>query len=690
MTCKLKISKSLILGFLLHTSLSTKAWAQHHHTPSVSGLIGLNTVPSARMDKEGTVRLGASYLDPYLHSYLGIQISKPLFINVRRSVETSNPFKDAEQVTPSADFKLKLKKENAYTPEIALGIQSALGHRKQSGEFIAASKRYNNFDITAGIGWGRYGTAGHINNPLKIINNNFASKRDIESSRNNTPSNWFRGEKVGFFVGVEYFLPTKGLSLKIDYGADRYAVEKAQSETFNAPSPFGIGLSYTPTQWINAGFGLQGKNKITARLNLKANIKNWQHTPSNQTHNKIKLLQTPPVTNLDKIYIQGKTVHAITTIPNNLSTPEHLANLIAHIEDDYSEQINQTKQYAITIKKSKIRGKTLYIPRKKYLEQLKTKTHSAEELWNITAIENKLPITSKKKQILPRKGIKARQILSLTLENHLSVTEERTGTLYRSSLITAARDIPFFNTINGAALRLNIIGNNKKIDSYSPINIPTVRSDLSGFSSKRIALENAYLGWVYSMPQQLHFLALGGYLEELHAGIGGEILYRPYKARYAIGADVWHINKRKPNTMINAGITNNSATTAFANFWYNIPKYEVTASLKAGRYIAGDHGAEIALQKQFKNGANLSAKIALTNARELNAFGDDLTTFHSLNLTLPFYNIPYLNASTHVKTKIEPFARNAAQRLKKPIDLYTETTPLGKNHIASHWNKISE
>ena len=92
---------ALCSGLLGHAFLSTSLKAQEYKTqnyksktpsynaPSTSflGLTGLNLIPSARHDKVGVVRTGASFLDPYAHVYMGAQIAKPLYINFRQSYE---------------------------------------------------------------------------------------------------------------------------------------------------------------------------------------------------------------------------------------------------------------------------------------------------------------------------------------------------------------------------------------------------------------------------------------------------------------------------------------------------------------------------------------------------------------------------------------------------------------------------
>ncbi len=691
-------------GLTLSLGMSTNTQAELNHSPMLTGFLGLNTLPSARMDKAGTVRAGISTLDPYLHSYVGVQIADPLFVNIRQSAEVSNPFKGANRLYPGVDFKLRLAKENAHRPEIALGVQSALGHRRQSGEFIAASKRYNNFDLTAGLGWGRYGTASHFKNPLKFIGDHFDAPRDFTSESPNTPSDWFTGEDIGIFAGIEYFLPLKGLSLKLDYGADHYSIETQQDDNFERPSPWGIGLSYAPKKWINAGFGIQGKDKITARLSLKANPENWKYNhahynqakKSNITDDFILPLRALPDKapaddlGVDQIYMQGKTIFITLHIPDHVPTPQHLRKVIEYIEIEHEEFIKEAKEYAFTLKKLQLEGTTIRFLRSEALNMIKNRTTSPQELWSNSGISAKRLKIEPEAIFLPTKGISKREIFNTTLENHISLSEEDAGTLYRSSLLLGVKDIPFLDTINGTTFRFNLAGNNENIDQFRPNNLSAIRSDLSDFSNVRLSLEHSYIGTTQSLTPQIHFLVLGGYLEELYAGIGGEILYRPFDSRLAYGLEFWRVNKRLAGTVLNQGLSGQITNTAFANLWYDIPKHNVTANIRAGQFIAGDHGAELGLEKRFQNGAILKTKLALSDKSDIDPFGDDLHAFHSINLVLPFGTIPYLNASTAIETKIEPFARNAAQTIDKAISLYELTEPFTLKHIAKNWDKIAE
>ncbi len=242
--------------------------SQTNSSDFMLGPLGLNTVPNARMDQAGTIKAGLSAADPYLHGYVGVQIAPPLYIQLRQSAETSNLLRDPDGFYPGLDIKLRLLRESAYAPEIAIGLHSALGERRMGGEYLAFSKRVRDFDLTAGLGWGRFGSAGHFSNPFGFLGGDYSRKRSLDGADSHEPADWFTGDEIGVFAGLEYETPLKGLSLKFDFGADRYTAEKAAFD-FKAPAPWSAGISYNPKPWFSLGAGIRGTDSVMGRLTLR-------------------------------------------------------------------------------------------------------------------------------------------------------------------------------------------------------------------------------------------------------------------------------------------------------------------------------------------------------------------------------------------------------------------------------------
>ena len=66
------------------------------------------------------------------------------------------------------DLKIRLSKEGLYIPAIALGLRDIAGTGLSSSEYLVATKRINNLDVTLGLGWGVLGTEGGFTSPLNF------------------------------------------------------------------------------------------------------------------------------------------------------------------------------------------------------------------------------------------------------------------------------------------------------------------------------------------------------------------------------------------------------------------------------------------------------------------------------------------------------------------------------------------
>jgi hypothetical protein len=174
---------------------------------SIYGQAGTLTTPNARHFKAGTFGLHIGTLDPYIHYGIGLEVFDGLHAQLRQTAEVSSAKDDADRLFPGVDLKLRLVRENLYRPEISTGLTSAIGHKRMAGEYIAASKRRGDFDFTAGIGWGRYGTAAHFDNPLSAFGQHFDTDRDLNGEGANGPENWFTGENIGFFASTVWSCP---------------------------------------------------------------------------------------------------------------------------------------------------------------------------------------------------------------------------------------------------------------------------------------------------------------------------------------------------------------------------------------------------------------------------------------------------------------------------------------------------
>ena len=143
--------------------------------PSFSnyGTIGLLQLPTARLHNAGTIAFNWVDNDPYQRgsivaypfdwfeaSYQYTDINNALYSNVP-AFSGDQTYKDK-----SFDAKFRLIKEQGIIPEISVGARDLGGTGIFSSEYLVFSKKVQNFDLTAGVGWGILAGGKKINNPF--------------------------------------------------------------------------------------------------------------------------------------------------------------------------------------------------------------------------------------------------------------------------------------------------------------------------------------------------------------------------------------------------------------------------------------------------------------------------------------------------------------------------------------------
>lgn len=680
-------------------------------TSNMFGALGLNTTPNARMEDTGTIRLGTGTSDPYLHGYASMQISKPLNVTLRQTARTSDINSDPDRFYPGIDLRLRLMEETTYKPSVVLGLQSATGHKRMAAEYLVASKRYNDFDFSFGAAWGRLGSAAHLSNPLKVLGGHFAKERDLRSESPNGPDDWFTGEDIGLFAGVEYFTPYNGLSLKADWGADRYIVEQTQDD-FNPPDPWSVGVSLATNDHVHFGASILGGQKIMGTINIKSPLERWPFR-SNEKKAKTEVLnlhrteQSSPASvkisadsdNIDLTHtnIDGATAATYLQANTYNSMPQQIGNAAIHVANHAGPDVEE-----IRIKPriyGGLRGPTVRLMRKDLERAIGQDQGSAEEIWHNTRFEGSTSSTSSTSatpqteddndKTLKKFALQIRdRYFKWVLDNDLSLSEEDSGLLYRSGLLFEST-VPLTNTIiAGNSIRVNLGQNLTNLPILRGRSSTPVRSDIDRFAAQPISLENAYLGYLDTFSDDIYIAALAGKLEEMYSGYGGEVLYRPFGRTYAFGAEAYHLFKHDPNTNMNLGLTDQNVVTAHANAYYEVPDTNMTLGLKIGRYLAEDIGGTIKIQNRFSNGARMEGFITATDQSDPDLFGDNTHLHSGIKLVVPVGSIPYVPEGSEARFKVSQLGRDTGQSLQKPIDLYDTTNALSYRHFTQHWNEI--
>lgn len=642
---------------------------------TITGITGLNSVPTSRMDKAGKIRLGVGTNDPYLHTFLGMQVADPLYVSLRQTHEISSLVDSAKRLYPGMDFKLRLREETAKRPALSFGANAAFGHKRHSSEYLAFSKRKNNFDFTGGIAWGRLAGKGHIKNPLSAVSSHFDEDRDFNDESAQNIDNWFTGEKIGFFGGVEYFTPVKGLSLKADYAPIDYTAEKSTNNGFNAPQPWSLGLNYKPFNYkpIDLSLGIIGGEKIFARISAQNLVSKWIGKPS-------KIYEPPELK-----FPRAADNEASSHIALNLSAHQSIGKQIGHEARRIANQSSpDNENIEITLNHNNLKGPKLNIIRRDLEEAILNNHGSAEEIWHdVEFSKNKTPFFKVKNYFKDKRYNNLDY--KFIWDNKVSLSEAESGILYRSSLRAEIDHLLPLGLKMGIEPQVNLADNLGSLSATATNVANPIRSNEGDFSSNRIAMNRLYTSWLYSLNQNTHVKLSAGYLEEMFGGFGGEILYRPFGKTFAIGAEAWEVRQRDGNSALALLANPEKITTGHLNLFYESPNKNTTIFAKAGQYLAKDLGATFGLKNSFKNGSQLEAFITATDKSDPDSFGSSKHLYGGVKFTLPLGNVPYIPDGSEIRVTTAPFARDAGQVLNAPDALYEVTEPIAYRRLSQSW-----
>ena len=147
------------------------AWPAHGSDevePSGSNFGGVGLVESrtARMRPDGTIEAGVSQRLQRRFSFVNFQALPWLEATFRLTDRLNGTTGRGTTTDRSFDLRARLWTENDWRPALAVGVQDVIGTGIYAGEYIVGTKRFWDFDVSLGMGWGRLATGRDLTNPL--------------------------------------------------------------------------------------------------------------------------------------------------------------------------------------------------------------------------------------------------------------------------------------------------------------------------------------------------------------------------------------------------------------------------------------------------------------------------------------------------------------------------------------------
>lgn len=271
------------------------------------------------------------------------------------------------------------------------------------------------------------------------------------------------------------------------------------------------------------------------------------------------------------------------------------------------------------------------------------------------------------------------------IEHSMGITNYHPSILYRTRAIAEFLQVRPYGFTFGASMAAQIAGNTGFLLNLPPDPRPAVRRDMARFAHPG-GVERLFASWHATPITDVHVGITGGYLEEMYAGAGAEIIYRPWGSPFWVGADGWSVWRRDPSFM-NLQITGEQDFTGHVRAGYDIPHMRTSFYAAAGRYLAGDSGASVGLNYDLPNGARINAAMTWTNREEWQGFFKNTKFDPTIRVTWPL-NQNRKASQREIRGALKQMGRDGGQMLDRPMPLEKMTESFSTREVMRAWPNL--
>lgn len=618
------------------------------------------------------------------------------------------------------DIKLKLWDEGLYIPQVAIGLQDFLGTGLFSGEYIVASKQLGPLDLSFGVGWGVLGSRGSISNPLRVASERF-DRREVRGGEDQGGSvnfgQFFKGEDIGFFGGVSYQTPIKGLQLIAEFDSDDNSEVVGRGD-----NPYNFGLVYNPTPGLQITASYLGFED----LNLQATFS----SPVGEEVLEVPAGDPPPLFHVreERSDTDGGADRLHAPVQPPLFTPIPTSD--AAFGEILRDELDREGIDLISVQagSTAVRVK---VENKQYRSEAKAVGRTARILSRYAPAEIETFLIVVEERSLETGEFKLSRTL---LENSAreigySLAPPSLGFAYIvpgsepvDGPVQKLDSYPKFDWYVGpsvnyslfdptepfrfeiealatgrvdlapglsltAAVGRGLIGNVDDDDRLgSDSKLPRVRTDIDRYDTETdIGLYKLHGTYLFNAAPNVYGKISAGLLERMYAGAGGEMLYRPAYSRFAFGAEAYYVKQRDFDTLLS--FRDYQTLTGHASVYYDTPYANWNVALHAGRYLARDWGGTLELSRRFPNGWEIGAYATFTDV-PFSTFGEG-SFDKGITLNIPFDWALKRDTQEVGNINLRPIQRDGGQRLDLDSRLFGLTQGGSRGEVEPQWNTFA-
>lgn len=652
-------------------------------TASDWGVTGLLQMPTARMLPAGSISGGVSHTRPYTHLNVNLQPLDWLEVSFRYTDISNRLYGpdiagDQSYKDKSIDFKLRLTAEMDHRPQVAVGVRDLGGTGLFSGEYLVASKRTGNFDWSLGIGWGYLGARGNLGNPLSVFDDDFAKRPSVDFGQGGRFNlrNWFRG-RTSLFGGVQYQTPWDDLILKLEYDGNDYRHEP-QNNNQKQSLPINGGLVYRYSPAIDLSLGWERGNTLTLGVNFHGRLDRLA-VPKRSDPVQVPVRPEAPTFEPDwealaqvleeqtgwrllEIRRAGSELVVRFDRADAIYRQAHLDRIAAVLHRDVPGNVLvfriqsqddglELNEYLID-RKTWVDARTQYLPHTRRVEAITERErvsgflHPGESL-----LVNRTPE--------PMSG-------TLGLSYKQSLGGPDAFVLYHLAASGSVVWRPRADTWLTGNVQARLIDNYERFKYTAPSKLPRVRTHVREYLTRsELTLPQLQLTHVGRLGRDQFYSVYGGLLESMYAGVGAEWLYRPWGRRLAFGVDVNAVRQR--GFRQDLSLRDYQTTTGHVSLYWDTGIQDILATVRAGKYLAGDVGVTLDLSRRFANGVRIGAYATQTDV-PAEVFGEG-SFDKGIYVEIPFDAMLTRSSGTVANFLWQPLLRDGGAQLKRAFPL---------------------
>ena len=677
------------------------------------GATGVIDMPSGEAMADGQFAVGVSHFGGQTRTTLTFQATPRIQTSFRYvGIQDANLAGYETYRDRSFDVRFLLNRESRYLPAVTLGLQDFAGTGIYAGEFLAATKNFSGDRIpgtlkaTVGLGWGRLGSSGSIGSPIGSDRPAFEAG---DTGGEPSVDQWFRGE-VAPFAGVEWQINDKW-GLKAEYSSDAYEVE-ADLDVLDRKSRFNFGAEYQVSEGIRVGGYYLYGSEVGVNLQMQFNPKRpvaqqriaaprpyfirpsrrempeaydlaWAASESEASvlvrDALIPLLEAEGLT-LVGVHSTGSTTEVRYRNERYGATAVsvgRVARVLARLVPDSVETFrivpvfNDLAQSAIVLRRSD-------------LEALEFAPNSSDALLAVAGISSAAPMLPNGAALNEDLFPVFNWSLGPYLQQRLFDPDEPVRIDAGVQLDLSYQPAPGWKI--AGRLQHRLTGNIEDGENNNTSVLEHVRTDGIRYAQGgATSINNLYVSRQWKAGPDVYARFTAGYLERMFGGISAEALWKPVGSRLALGVEANYVKQRAFDDIL--GFQDYSVATGHASAYYEFGG-GFTGQLDVGRYLAGDVGATVSLEREFNNGWRVGGFFTLTDV-SAEDFGEG-SFDKGITLTVPIDWLIGKPDQRTASTTIRPLTRDGGARLDVQGRLYEQVRSGHRESLVGNWSGVWE